>query len=392
MSVFFGVDSILQEPPAWKTARIGLVTNQAATTATGIPSRKALLDAGFGIQKLFSPEHGLEVTGADGHRMKDGTDTLTGLPVISLYNTKLAPDAADLAGLDYVVFDVPDVGSRFYTYLWTMTHVMEACAKARIPLVILDRPNPISGNLLLAEGPMLEEAQSSFIGRWPIPIRHSCTLGELAYYFNKNRQINVNLLVVKCRDWKRTDFLSDWHLPFIPTSPAIRSYESMLLYPGLCLLEATNLSEGRGTMQSFTAVGAPWLRHEELAGEINRLFAAEIRCETASFTPDNIHVKFHEKRCKAIIFNVIDPESFKPVFFGTILIRLLRDMHPAQFRWQPYITMVNPTGKNHLDKLLGITGAEALMDLPMQNFIATITRLTSCREWAQEIGPYLLYD
>src|SRR5690606_8412023 len=146
--------------------------------------RKALQDAGFQLVKLFSPEHGLLAVGADGVAQADFVDPLTGLPVVSLYGSKMAPEPQDLESLDAVLFDIPDVGCRFYTYLWTLSYVMEGCARARIPLFVLDRPNPLGGDLSQAEGPMLDEAHcSSFIGRWSIPIRHSCTLGELALYF-----------------------------------------------------------------------------------------------------------------------------------------------------------------------------------------------------------------
>ena len=196
--IHFGIDILLKQNPSWKKKRIGLVTNHAATTNKLIPSRKALLDKGFNIIKLFSPEHGLDVKGADGAKMKDGIDTLTNLPVISLYNRKLAPGKKDLMDIDIILFDIPDIGCRCYTYLWTMTYVAEACAKHKKKLIILDRPNPVSGNLQLAEGPILDEKKcASFIGRWDIPLRHSCTLGELALYFNQSKNIHADIEIIK---------------------------------------------------------------------------------------------------------------------------------------------------------------------------------------------------
>lgn len=201
-----------------------MITNEAAQTRDGIASRKALVENGFHITRLFSPEHGLDIQGADGHAMSDGTDILTGLPVISLYGERLAPEATHLNDIDILLFDVPDVGSRFYTYLWTLTHVMEAAAKFQKPLILLDRPNPISGILELAEGPFLDEVNSSFIGRWEMPIRHSVTFGELALYFNKEKKMGVNLEVIPCKGWNREQFQPEWELPFVPTSPAIQSF------------------------------------------------------------------------------------------------------------------------------------------------------------------------
>ena len=177
----YGIDVFLQQAPAYKNKRIGLITNNAATTNQGIMSRVALLQHGFNLVKLFSPEHGIGTNGADGVAQQNNNDSITGLPVISLYGDQLAPHANDLDDLDLIVFDIPDVGCRFYTYLWTMTYVMEACAANQKPLLILDRPNPIGNDLEHAEGPFLDEATcTSFIGRWSIPVKHCCTLGELA--------------------------------------------------------------------------------------------------------------------------------------------------------------------------------------------------------------------
>ena len=249
MSVLFGVDVLLQaDSVSWKNHRIGMITNEAATTKSMAPSRLALQKAGFNLTKLFSPEHGISATGADGAPMLNGIDELTDLPIISLYGQKLIPTAEDLADIDILLFDVPDVGVRFYTYLWTMSYLLETSATHSIKLVVLDRPNPISGNFELCEGPWLNDACSSFIGRWDMPIRHGCTLGELAQYYNSERKINAPLIIIACQHLDRAMFQVDWGLPFVPTSPAIQTASTTLLYPGLCFLEATNLSEGRSTI------------------------------------------------------------------------------------------------------------------------------------------------
>jgi len=389
MAVLFGIDRILLSSPEWKTKRLGLVTNHAATTNDLVPSRKALLQQGFQLVKLFSPEHGLDVQGADGHEMKDGTDPLTSLPSISLYSHKLAPAEEDLADLDLLLFDIPDVGSRFYTYLWTLTHVMEACARFSKKLVILDRPNPISGNFDLVEGPMLDELEASFIGRWSIPIRHSCTLGELALYFNHTKNIHCALELISCEGWTRNSFQPDWGVRFVATSPAIQSFESMLLYPGMCLLEATNISEGRGTDQAFCLAGAPWIKADQIAGIFHDMGLDEIEAEPITFTPTDS--KHKGQLCGGIKLSLREPEYFQPVFFGMLLIKLIQICYPANFEWAPYPTLVNPTGKQHLNKLLGITGSEELFTLPLPKFIAAVTKLTKCVEWKDSMQEYLLY-
>ncbi len=385
----FGIDTLLTASPSWKNQRIGMVTNEAATTRLLEPSRQALINAGFNIKVLFAPEHGLDVRGADGHPVKDGNDALTGLPVISLYGERLAPESSHLAEIDILLFDVPDIGSRFYTYLWTLSHIIETCATAHKKLVILDRPNPVSGIMQLCEGPMLTEDNSSFIGRWPMPVRHSCTMGELALYFNTSRNIHADIEVIGCKGWQREMFQPAWGISFVPTSPAIQSFQSMLLYPGLCLLEATNISEGRGTPFSFEAAGTPWLQADVLADMLNNMSGGEMNATPIQFTPE--HSKFKDQLCKGVHLEVDDQSCFNAVMTGMILIKLIKSLHPSQFQWATYPTSVNPTGKEHLDKLLGISNSEAIFDLPIPAFIAAITKYCRCKEWEDEVREYLLY-
>ena len=387
--ICFGVDEIILQNPAWKTKALGLVTSDAATTNTGILSRTALLQAGFNIVLLFSPEHGISAKAPDGEAQQNGIDEITGLPIISLYGNKSMPTAQDLENIDIVLFDIPDIGARFYTYLWTLTYVLEACALNKKECIVLDRPNPVSGNFDAAEGPFMDDITSSFIGRWNIPIKHSSTLGELALYFNGTKNIGANLTVVPVKNWDRDDLATDWGTNFVATSPAIQSLNSMLLYPGLCLLEATNISEGRGSQYSFETAAAPWLQTNEIAGFINQSFGDEIKASAITFTPTS--GIYANTLCKGIHLNVIDPAYFKPVFFGLLLVYMIRAKHPQAFVWAPYKTAVNPTGENHLDKLLGINNAQNLFDLPLPQFIANCTKLTHCSGWQEQMIPYLLY-
>jgi uncharacterized protein YbbC (DUF1343 family) len=385
----FGVDILIADNPDWKHFNIGMVTNNAATTRDGIASRKAFLDKGFNIIKLFSPEHGLDAIGADGAFMDDGIDTLTQLPIISLYSTKLAPDEKDLSDIDILLFDIPDVGVRFYTYLWTLTYVLEAAARGNKKLIVLDRPNPIGGNMDWVEGPWLSENCSSFIGRWDLPIRHSCTLGELAIHFNKEKNINANLSVIACDGWHRNMLESNWGLPFIPTSPAIQSFGAMQLYPGLCFLEATNLSEGRGTNYSFQAVAAPWLEVQVLCGLLQNMFGDELAFENISFISGE--EKHKGEICGGLAFKVLAAADFKPVFFGLVLIKLIKDIHPHHFNWHHYITNANPSGIKHLDKLTGIENAATIFELGFPQFLATITKALKVDGWRSKVEGSLLY-
>ncbi|MCF1742172.1 exo-beta-N-acetylmuramidase NamZ family protein [Paradevosia shaoguanensis] len=392
-NVVLGIDTLLAQKPDWRTSRIALVTNHAATTSQFAPSRVALLQQGFNVVKLFSPEHGLDTTGADGHAMKNSVDVLTRLPVVSLYGDKLAPAQSDLEDVDLVLFDIPDIGSRFYTYLWTMSHVLEACARFGVPLVIADRPNPLSGNFALAAGPLLDEAHcSSFIGRWSIPIRHSSTLGELARYFNASRNINCRLEVIPCLNWRRERVFTDWMNSFVPLSPAIPTFESALLYQGLCLLEATNCSEGRGTATPFRVIGAPWLLAEEAARQFNAMvpeIAEGVVSREITFTPTE--AKFVGQKCNGLMLHVADPANFRPLDIGMLLVKIVRDLHANEFQWATYPTHVNPSGTKHLDLLLGIEGAEEIFDAPLSEFIAATKRLTGPADWPERMQPFLLY-
>lgn len=380
--IHFGIDILLKQNPSWKKKRIGLVTNHAATTNKLIPSRKALLDKGFNIIKLFSPEHGLDVKGADGAKMKDGIDALTNLPVISLYNRKLAPAKKDLIDIDIILFDIPDIGCRCYTYLWTMTYVAEACAKHKKKLIILDRPNPVSGNLQLAEGPMLDEKKcASFIGRWDIPLRHSCTLGELALYFNQSKNIHADIEIIKCKNWKRDMFFTDWKISFVPTSPAIKNFEAMLLYPGLVLLEATNISEGRGTDFSFTSFAAPWLHVQKIKSLIDTNYAA------VDYMPKES--KYKNEVCFGYAFQ--PNKKTRSVLLGLDIIRKIKTHFPEHFKWKPYPTNVNPSGNNHLDKLLGIPRSEQLFNLSQKDFEQKVTSFIEVKDWKKRIKNFLLY-
>ena len=384
----FGISVLLNQKPNWSNRNIALVTNSAAKTEAGVSSHIALIKAGFNIKKLFSPEHGFDTKGADGQKMADGIDPETKLPIVSLYGEKLKPNTEDLRDIDLVLFDIPDVGARFYTYLWTLTYLLEVCKEQHKPLVILDRPNPIGLNLAQCEGPMLDEQNcSSFIGRWNIPLRHSCTLGELALYFNTTKNIHAELTVIKCEQLSRADFFPNWGIDFVPTSPAIDSFNTAILYPGLGLLEATNLTEGRGTDKSFQMVAAPWLTNTDF---ITERFKTVLEIQPISTIPK--HAKYAEENCHGLFFSPKNYLEFNAVKTGLLLIKLIKDAYPVEFKWQPYLTNANPTGTKHLDKLLGIANSEDLFELPLSVFENTINELCKVSDFQQKIKPYLFYE
>jgi uncharacterized protein YbbC (DUF1343 family) len=378
--VISGIDVFLQDPEVNKNSRFAIVTNNAAFTSDRILSRLALVEKGFNLVKIFSPEHGISVKGADGSYQNDSIDIKTALPIISLYGDRLMPTEDDLKDIDIVLFDIPDVGCRFYTYLWTMTYVMEACAKYNKPLIILDRSNPIGGNIEMAEGPMLDEKNcASFIGRWSIPIRHSCTLGELATYFSKKKIKGLDLKVISVKNWSRDQITND----FYPTSPAIQNVSTALVYPGMGLFEGINVNEGRGTDKPFLQFGAPWVNADELHLELNnkKIFGIDLRA--CSYVPTDSLYK--GETCNGLELNLTDANKFYPVAFGVDLISALFKLFPREIKERAYITNVNPTGGGHLDKLLGIKNA---FELFRSN---TSTETNVSDHWPEEIANSLFY-
>lgn len=389
MPLQFGIDVIIKNEPDWKKLRIAMLTNDAAKTKTGINSRKALLDAGFNITKLFSPEHGINAIGTDGALMNDGQDELTGLPITSLYGEKYMPTEIDVNDIDIMLFDIPDAGTRFYTYLWSMTYWIEAAAKYNMQVIILDRPNPLGGSIAMSEGPMLDDGLTSFIGRFNVPIKHQCTLGELAQYFNKTQSWNADLKVIKCEGWNRDLLFYDWNIRWSNPSPALQNIEATVLYPGLCFFEATNISVGRGTPYSFEWIGANWFNLPAINMVCQNILAKDFKIETMSLP---ILLDGENISTKGIRIKVIEPSNYDAVLCGLLLLKLVKDIHPNDFKWATYPTNANPSGENHLSLLLGVPNAESIFDLPLQNWLQQISILLRIEEWRSQIAPFLIYD
>ncbi len=383
--VLFGIDVLLSEKNKFKSLRIGLVTNNAATTSWGESSRVALLKAGFTITKLFSPEHGLAAKGEDGAYQSSGIDSLTQLPIVSLYGDYLKPSEKDFSDIDILLFDIPDVGCQFYTYLLTMTYVMEACALYHKSLIILDRPNPVGGNIDKAEGPMLDEVNcSSFIGRWNVPVRHSCTLGELANYFSATRIKNLQLEIINVQNWNRNHTADEAGWKFTPTSPAIRNVETALLYPGMGMLEGINVNEGRGTDNDFKIMGAPWIDARQINKAFTDLQLPGIKATPVSYTP--AWGMYANEECNGLQFSISDVNKFQPVQTGLQLLHLLISLYPVHCRERLYPTVANPTGAGHLNKL---TGVHYSFDRIKQGELISTELLT--KDWKEIIESYLIY-
>lgn len=380
-----GIDFFLSQFPIYQHHRLALVTNDAATTAAFENSRLALLKSGFRIVKLFTPEHGLSAQGADGVFQENKIDELTGLPVISLYGDHLSPAEQDLVDVDVVVFDIPDIGCRFYTYQWTLSYVMESCARNNKPLIVLDRPNPTGGDLSMAEGPWLDLSCASFIGRWDIPLKHACTVGELAGLWKKQQRLDFDLRIVPAHG--RQGEMDNAF--FIPTSPGIPDRLTAQLYPGMGLLEGINVSEGRGTTMPFKIVGAPWIKSGDLADKFNSMGLPGVIGMPFSFQP--AWSKYSGTHCNGLMLVLTDASEFRPVNTGLRLINLLCNEYPAEIGQHAYPTRANPTGLGHLDKLMGVRDSFRLLQEDKTVFREQVSSLTSCDGWKEIISDFLLY-
>ena len=306
--------------------RVGLITNHTGLARDGATAIDLLHDAkNLELVALFGPEHGIR--GVLDANVPAATDTRTGLPIHSLYGDSRRPTAAMLEGLDALVIDLQDVGARFYTYMTTMAYAMEEAAKRKLPVFVLDRPNPIDGFQI--EGPTLDKTQLSFIGYFPMPIRHGMTIGELAKLFNGENRIGADLTVVQVRNWKREDWFDDTGLTWVNPSPNMRNLNEATLYPGIGAIEGTNLSVGRGTDTPFEQVGAPWIDGPRLAEALNARQLPGIRFYPVRFTPASS--KYAGEECQGVFMIVTDRVALRPVRVGVEIAAALSKSYGARF-------------------------------------------------------------
>ncbi len=314
---------------------IGLVSNPASVDAEFRHVADRAEAGGVVVGALFGPQHGFRSDLQENMiESPHGTDGGRGVPVYSLYSDTREPTPNMLAGLDALVIDLQDVGTRIYTYIYTMAYCLKAARKAGLPVVVCDRPNPIGG--LGVEGPMLDGGFESFVGLYPIPMRHGMTMGELARLFNEHFGIGAKLEVIRMEGWTRDQFADQTGLPWILPSPNIPTLDSAMVYPGTVLLEGTNVSEGRGTTRPCVLAGAPWLDPEAIARNLNGRGLPGVHFRPALFEP-TFH-KHAKAPCGGCQIHVTDRTSFRPVATGVALIEAMRAADPAAFRWRdpPY--------------------------------------------------------
>jgi uncharacterized protein YbbC (DUF1343 family) len=330
-----GLEALLDDPSVVRGLRVGVVVNPSSITARLEHAAVALhARRGVRVTALFGPEHGIAADAQDLVEVGHSRDRETGLPVFSLYGETRVPTSAMLEHVDAMVYDVQDVGSRYYTFVYTMLHVMEACAREGRRVVVLDRPNPLGGEAV--EGNVLDPAFASFVGLHPLAVRHGMTAGELALLFAEERGLDVDLHVVRMRGWRREMEWEDTGLPWVLPSPNMPTVDTAFVYPGGCLVEGTNLSEGRGTTRPFELVGAPWLDPHALARAMEKERLGGVGFRAASFTPT--FQKHAETMCHGVQVHVHDRSRFPAFLAYLLLIHHARRQDEKRFAWRdpPY--------------------------------------------------------
>lgn len=332
MRVKTGLEVLLSERPRLLDGRkVGVIANPGSVDSqfghiVDLFFRHAEID----LTTILGPQHGARGETQDNMiEWEDYRDAATGLPVFSLYGRSRKPEPGMLEEVDTLVFDVQDVGARYYTFNYTMALAMQACAELGKTFVVLDRPNPIGGVEL--EGPLLDPGFASFVGLYPLPIRHGMTVAELASYFNEDCGIGCRLETVPMQGWRREMHFDKTGLPWVPPSPNIPTLDSALVYPGLCLLEGTNVSEGRGTTRPFEFSGAPWADADRIARTLNSM-----KLPGAVFRPAHFIPTFHkwaDQMVGGVQIHVVDRRLFRPFRTGLAILQAYRDAGPDHFRW-----------------------------------------------------------
>ena len=321
---------------ALKNKRVGVVSNPASIDASFRHVVRAIAsEPGVTLAAIFGPQHGYRADVQDNMiETAHAQDPARGVPVYSLYSETREPTAEMLKGLDVLVIDLQDVGSRIYTFIYTMANCLRACSRHGVPVIVADRPNPIGGEAV--GGPMLLKGFESFVGQFPIPLRHGMTIAELARYFNEAFRIGAELTVVPMDDWQRKMYYDDTGLPWVMPSPNVPTAETAVVYPGAVLFEGTNVSEGRGTTRPFELIGAPWVVPEALADKLARYELAGVHFRPVVFEP-TFH-KHAKQACGGCQIHVLNRADFRPVECAVAVLAEIRAQNPSAFQWRqpPY--------------------------------------------------------
>lgn len=352
--------------------RVGLITNATGRdSALRSTAERISHHPNVRLVALFAPEHGISGTEEAGKRVADQPK------VISLYGTRRAPTVAMLSQLDVLVYDIQDVGARYYTYISTLFESMKAAARAKVPFVVLDRPDPIAGNRV--EGPVLDPEFHSFVGIFPLPVRYGMTPGELARLFNSQAHLGCDLKIVPLRGWHRKLWFDQLPLQWILPSPNMPTLATATVYPGFCLIEGTNLSEGRGTTRPFELIGAPWLNETSLAKRLNELNLKGVYFRPQSFTPS--FSKYKGRVCHGVQIHVLDRRTFRPLDAALYLLEEVQALHPGKLTFHGA----------EFDRLIGNrwVRSDLLAGRPIPSIVARWQQ--GLEHFKRVRGKYLLY-
>jgi uncharacterized protein YbbC (DUF1343 family) len=356
-----GIETFLADiPTALRGKRVALITNQSGIDRAGTSDIDLIArHKDLKLIALLAPEHGIRGNAEAGVQILDEKDPKTGVPIYSLYQAEdRGPTAEMLKDVDVLVYDLQEVGGRTWTYVSTMALSMQAAARKKIPFVVLDRPNPIGGEIV--EGARLDPKFKSFVGMYPIPARHGMTVGELATLFNREHGIGVELIVARVGNWRRSQWFDQTGLPWVNPSPNLRSLAALTSYPGSVYFEGTNLTEGRGTDRPFEQVGASWLKAADVVRVMNEKKIPGIRFEAITMAVLPSAAKFPGQTIRAIRFVVTDRLAYRPVKTALILIDEIRRQHPNEFAWGPSIDRL--TGSDKVRRAIDSGRLPALLD------------------------------
>jgi uncharacterized protein YbbC (DUF1343 family) len=375
-----GIDVFLEHlPPDLKGKRVGLITNASAVDRAGTSVIDRIAAArDLKLVALLAPEHGIRGAAEAGATFGDEKDAKTGVPVHSLYKAEgRGPTPDMLKDVDVLVYDLQEVGGRTWTYVSTMALSMQAAVKRGIPFVVLDRPNPIGGEIV--EGARIEPGFTSFVGMYPIPARHGMTVGELARLFNERHGIGAQLIVVKGANWRRSQWRDDTGLPWVNPSPNLRSLEALISYPGTVYFEGTNLTEGRGTDRPFEQIGAPWLRAPEIVDAMDALKLPGVRFEAITMPVVKTAAKFPGQTIPGIRVVITDRQAYRPVRTALLLIDMIKRRQPKEFAWGPSINRL--TGSDKVRKAIDAGTLAPLLDAWDRD----------AADFTSGVQPFLLY-
>lgn len=377
-----GLDVFLEkEWKKFKGQRIGLVTNMTGVNGKLVPSIDLFHEhPEIHLAALYGPEHGIRGDAKEGEQVESTIDPYTGVTVFSLYGSSKKPSKEMLDPVDVIVFDLQDIGARYYTFIYTMAYMMEACAEFGKKFVVLDRPNPIAG--VSMEGNLVEEDVRSFVGLYPIPNRHGMTVGELALFFNHEFGLNCDLTVVAMEGWKREMYLDQTGLFWVSPSPNTTGLDMSILYPGTCLVEGTNLSEGRGTTRPFEYVGAPYIDGYRLAKRLNERKCPGVLARPVSFKP--FYQKHKDLVCEGVQLHVVDRYKIHSLRTGLILLETIADMYPNDFAFVQH-------GEKYFFDLLA--GTKSLREIVLKKKTEDFLQNGNgqLEQFQKQKEPYLLY-